>query len=193
MTMDSVTGINPSYVSAASPDGVLLTNEGLMIYLQQRLTGLDSQINVLFDKQKNLQGIREQLDTIQNAAETAQKRAELLPAGGLTELTPEELQNIETALTKIETLDPALGQAMRTKLTENGQILTGDTLFGASEAEASFHYVEGLGKQLESSAQLEMISLQSLMSARQTAIQLSTNLVSALNESTKAVVANVGR
>jgi len=38
-----------------------------------------------------------------------------------------------------------------------------------------------------------MIRLQSIMSARQTAIQLATNLMSALGESTKSIVSNIGR
>ena len=46
--------------------------------------------------------------------------------------------------------------------------------------------------QLDSSAQLEMIQLQQVMSARQTAIQLCTNLVSALGKSSEAIAANIG-
>jgi hypothetical protein len=59
--------------------------------------------------------------------------------------------------------------------------------------EATMKYLEGVTKDIESSAQLDMIRLQSIMSARQTAIQLSTNLVAALGESTKAIVSNIGR
>jgi hypothetical protein len=38
---------------------------------------------------------------------------------------------------------------------------------------------------------MDMIRLQSHMSARQTAIQLSTNLLASMNDSTKAVVSNI--
>jgi hypothetical protein len=40
---------------------------------------------------------------------------------------------------------------------------------------------------------MNMISLQSIMSARQTAVQLATNLISALGESSKAIAANAGK
>jgi hypothetical protein len=40
---------------------------------------------------------------------------------------------------------------------------------------------------------MDMIHLQSLMSARQTAVQLSTNMIAALSDSSKAIATNVGK
>jgi hypothetical protein len=47
-------------------------------------------------------------------------------------------------------------------------------------------------KALESSSQLEMIQLQSLMSARQAAVSMCTNLVSALGKADEAIANNIG-
>ncbi len=67
-----------------------------------------------------------------------------------------------------------------------------DATYKTAEVEATKQYLSLVAKDLESGSQMDMIQLQSLMGARQTAIQLATNLVAALNESAKAVVANIG-
>lgn len=66
-----------------------------------------------------------------------------------------------------------------------------DTSFKTGEVEASKDYLGLVAKDLESGSQMDMIGLQSLMSARQTAIQLATNLLAALNDSAKSVVGNI--
>ena len=60
-----------------------------------------------------------------------------------------------------------------------------------ARVDSTKEYLDATCKDIESSAQMDMINLQSLMGARQTAIQLSTNLVAALAESMKAVVTNI--
>ncbi|MCA9630808.1 MAG: hypothetical protein KC766_24230, partial [Myxococcales bacterium] len=59
------------------------------------------------------------------------------------------------------------------------------------EVQATSTYVNSLVKSLESSAQMEMIQLQSMSSARGTAIQMSTNLIASFSEGTKAIVGNL--
>jgi hypothetical protein len=69
----------------------------------------------------------------------------------------------------------------------------GDDTCSAAEMDVTMKYLDVVVKDSDSGSQLDMIHLQSIMSARQTAIQLSTNLVAALAESTKAIVSNIGR
>ena len=52
--------------------------------------------------------------------------------------------------------------------------------------------VGGLQKDLNAGAELNMINLQSLMSQRQTAIQLTTNLVQSLGDQMNKIAANIG-
>lgn len=66
-----------------------------------------------------------------------------------------------------------------------------DVSFTKSQLDASKDYLNGVSKDLDAASQLDMISLQQSMSARQTAIQLATNLIAALNESAKAIAANI--
>jgi hypothetical protein len=53
--------------------------------------------------------------------------------------------------------------------------------------------LDALVSDINSSAQMDMINLQSLMSNRQTAIQLTTNMLKALNDSEKQIVHNIGK
>jgi hypothetical protein len=53
--------------------------------------------------------------------------------------------------------------------------------------------VKGLQQDISSSAELSMINLQSLMSQRQEAIQLSTNLVQSLGDQCNKIADNVGK
>lgn len=54
-------------------------------------------------------------------------------------------------------------------------------------------YIDALVKDLNSGTQMDMINLQSLMSDRQTAVQLSTNLIQALSHSADAIAHNMGK
>ena len=168
----------PSLLDSANRNA--LTGEGMMMYLSARLSSLDDQINGVFQKQKNIEGVRKALMKIQNE---------------LDKLDDDKgKKNIKAAIEEVKSYDPKLGAQLEKDLSEKGQIMfIADGLHYTAEVGASREYVGNMMKQLESSAQLEMIGLQSTMSARQTAIQLSTNLISALNKGTDAIAANVGR
>jgi hypothetical protein len=187
-----------------------LTPDALFIYMQTRLNDIDKQANVAFTKQQKIGAIHEQLDRITNVVATLDK-----DAGGT--LKHAQVKEVEGALGELDHLDPGLAAKLRESLgwTESKPTHTPTTEEAASlqlpandvglvemvfddvnlSKEATSQATTTLGnitKQLESSAQLEMIQLQSVMSARQTAIQLCTNLVSALGKSTEAIVGNVG-
>ena len=53
--------------------------------------------------------------------------------------------------------------------------------------------LKGLQTEVNQGSELGMITLQSLMSQRQMAIQLTTNLVQSLGEMTNKIAANIGR
>jgi hypothetical protein len=182
-----------------------LTPDALFIYMQTRLDDIDKQANTAFSKQQKIGAIHEQLDRITNAYAKLDK-----DQGGA--LTQADIIEVESALKELEALDPGLAAKVREGLkwdesaqsqrpataeeavlfgVEEGDMITElgvskETLAGAQTT------VGNVTKQLESSAQLEMIQLQSVMSARQTAIQLCTNLVSALGKSNEAIVGNIG-
>jgi len=64
-------------------------------------------------------------------------------------------------------------------------------VYTTQEVKAALDYLDNKAGELESTAQMNMIHLQSLMSARQTAISLATNLIAKLDESAAKVVDNI--
>ena len=214
MTVQSIiptsTVVNPmDFTGNLSPDA-------LMVYLSTRLNGLDDQINTIFNTQQQQQKVQSALAKIQteldrlddksdpntlltmpdladpNASATADPNAP--SAATQTPGTSEVEKNINNDIAEIAQIDPNLAQQMSQKLNEKGFVLfVQDGKYLSNEVTATKDYIQGLSKDIESRSQMNMIQLQSLMSSRQTAVQLSTNLISALGESSKAIAANIGR
>ena len=164
-----------------------LTPDALMTYLSTRLDGLDTQVNTIFNRQQHTQAIQKAITNLR----TALGQMETNDNGGATQ-KPVVVDAVVVALRELTDLDPNLGAAIRDQFNQQGFVFYDDHCT-VEEMKATTQYLDGVVKDIDSSAQLDMIRLQSIMSARQTAIQLSTNLVSALAESTKSIVANIGR
>ncbi len=206
-TITSTSSVAPSSFSDnLDAAAVNLTPEGLMLYLEGRLGDLDGQIDGLFKKQQDANRIREDLNAIQHALQTLESDpANKNPLGNKNEDTNhngqfdrDELSDwerkITDAIADIKEVDPERGAEIETELKKTGYVLDGcNGEYMAYEVKNTVDFLNTVSKELESGAQLEMIKLQSLMSSRQTAIQLSTNLVSALCDSTKSVAGNIGR
>lgn len=197
----AITGYQ-NYLAANSVTSTIppsaLTAEGLMLYLETRLNGLDEQINGIFAKQQKIEALRKQLGNIQAALAGLNDDKSKGMQGTASTFKGIPTADYEVAITNalnaIEAIDPQLGQSMKNDLSQNGQIMFCiDGLYLPGEVTASREYVNNVIKGLESSSQLEMIRMQSLMSARGTAIQLATNLVSAFSKSTESIVGNIGR
>jgi hypothetical protein len=176
-------------VGGMIPEG--LSREGLMIYLQTRLTSLDDQIDRIFEKQRKVEAIRKELNAIQLELDKLKtdpnNPGTLLDAPGFEEA-------IRNRLDAIREIDPKLADALEVELnTEGNALWVQDGKYYSQEIEAGKKTIDNTIKQLEASAQLEMIALQSMMSSRQTAVQLSTNMISALGETTRSIAANVGK
>ncbi|MET0593810.1 MAG: hypothetical protein ABW133_13995, partial [Polyangiaceae bacterium] len=69
----------------------------------------------------------------------------------------------------------------------------GNNITSKEEMGSLINSTKSLQSDLNSNAELDMIHLQSLMSQRQTAIQLTTNILQSLNEQANKIVANIGR
>ncbi len=190
-----------------------LTPEALMMYLSERLGSVDDQINTIMAKQKATENARKHVANIQAiysgkeegeqltpddqvkiieelAAMEDPKLADRLAADlGLTltgaepELSDEQQAVIEAAKGMFGTfLADAPGDT-----AEDGTELDQATLDQAKTV------LDNTLKEFESSASLDMIQLQSLMSARNTAISLATNMMSAVGKGLESIVGNIGR
>jgi len=172
-----------------------LTPEGLMIYLKSRLNGLDSQIDGIFSNQQHNQHVQEALQKLKSIL------AGLDQSKNGTE--PGLVKKINAALAGLADVDADLAKRVGDTLKGEGQILDGaggkganhppDDRYKVSDVKTSAEYLDSVTKELNAGAQLDMIHLQSLMSSRQTAVQLSTNLIQSLGHSADAIAANTGK
>jgi hypothetical protein len=164
-----------------------LTPEGLMIYLKSRLKGLDTKIQEIFDNQKHNQAVQDALQKLQTILAGLNQKDD-------QKTSPNLVADIKAALADLKAVAPDLGAQVADQLGKSGQILDGgDNAYKASDVKASEVYLDDISKELNSGAQLDMIHLQSLMSSRQTAVQLSTNLIQSLGHSADAIAANMGK
>jgi hypothetical protein len=67
-----------------------------------------------------------------------------------------------------------------------------DGTFGSDELKGFSDTLSGINNNLNNSAELGMISIQSLMSQRSTAIQLATNIMQSLDDGTSKIAGNIG-
>lgn len=186
---------NPSSgvgVSGGADESSFLTPDALLAYCQSRMSALDTQIQSTFAGQKKsnadsqaLNGLTEWLNTCTQAGVAGPSSA-----SGCTR------QNLVDALlytinTKGVGTDSKTGKALNELLANaNNGVYDGKN---AEQIKAAItDTVGGLQKDLNAGAELNMINLQSLMSQRQTAIQLTTNLVQSLGDQMNKIAANIG-
>lgn len=193
-TTDGYSGVGGAGIDSIFSGTTGLTAEGLILYLQTRMNSLDEQINAIFSKMQDMEKIRKLVNNMQNELnslndDTSKKDIQgTQHTGGPSgyELT---LFNYIDAIGQI---DPGLADSLRTQMGAEGQILYGtDGRYFTSEVSNSRELLNSVSKQLESSAQLDMIKLQSLTSTRGTVIQMATNTLSTFHDSLKTVAHNI--
>lgn len=194
-------------LSAGVASSGSLTAEALLHYLASRLDSIDTQINTIMAKQRATENARKhagEIMTILNGKEPGDKltkeeqRAinEHLQAIGDPKLANKLAEDLGVPLTKIYVND-ADGKKVCISDEDAPYEFTDHRYKGRKLSETDIEsyktIIENTTKDLESSAQLDMIQLQSLMSARNTAISLATNMMSAVGKGLESIVANVGR
>ncbi len=185
-----------------------LTPDDLVLYLQTRLDGVDDQINIVMEKQKRSESIRKAVQGIQ--AELAKLDPNKEGGGHV------DIDKVAEHLNVLGNIDPEIARQLQKDLigfnddlsSKLGKDGTADfTVKGSSTTDAGQGtgkvnqdqiatmqgVVDNLLSDLESAAQMDMIKLQSLMSTRNTAISLATNMMSAIGKGQESIVGNIGR
>lgn len=186
-----------SQVDLRGPQFGLLTPETLLDFCAMKLRGIDEQVQRAFMKQQDRNKLSAALGDLANVLQSSKTipddasgdgmRAEVsarfdaaIAAAGPNTAVGKDLQAQKDAFTK--TITPS-GEGA----TANGA--------GADENEMK-RFVDTLTRtqaNVNREGELEMIQLQSLMSQRQQAIQMCTNLVSGLGQSSMAIAQNMGK
>lgn len=190
--MISATG--PTNVSTINYTGAL-TPDALMTYCATRLHNLDTEMQTHFQKQQDYRAASAALNDLQGLASSW---ASGNGFKGSTKEGNEAWDKLHADFTEVYShLPPDSKEATAIHALEEDVSNKVMTNLGGKEAltkDEAKNFSDRLGsiiKDLSSSAELDMIGLQSLMSQRQTAIQVCTNLIASLGESQKAIAQKV--
>jgi len=167
-----------------------LTGDSLLMYCQTRLQDLDGDIQSRMGEQKLSLGRRQAIQTAEQVFKTF---------GDKGPQTQAEWDQCEKAITDaVNALPP--GDPGRSMLENFRHDLEHQY---CRDLAPNPHYphdgewkgtIDGLSKlqeDIKSSAEIEMLQLQQLMAQRQTAVQLTTNMMSKLDQGQDAIVKNV--
>ncbi len=206
MTVSNIGPVAPGTINY----GGALTPDALMAYCESRLRGLDDQMHDAFARQETFRTASAALNDVQKTLQDAANGNGFDPNDG--DGPWKVMQGFDTAIKNMppgRDRDELIKQANDFKshckqaddynnpANPSGKkwVYDGPLLGQPNGKQACSDLAEHIGdinKNASSSAELDMISLQSLMSQRQTAVQMCTNMVSALGETSKAIAQKIG-
>jgi hypothetical protein len=216
MSMPVSPGYGGTLVSLPGADAFHLSGETLLTYLQVELGALDDEIAAYLQRQTNALKQKEVLAKVDTALGKYDppknpeqwneiKRDVDAALAELPESDPLRPQ-VNDAMSRIEEryLKKPNPVAAKTRVAPH---LLNKSLVKAAESAAErgvkafqpskdqwkyeLSNVEKLRESLQGNVELGMIQLQQLMSSRQTAVQLATNIMGKLNQSHEAIVRNI--
>ncbi len=210
LTIDGTTSATPSFG--------YLTPDALMTYCQSRLQGIDNQVETAFAQQQAANATQQVLANLESDSALAVPSQALNLATTNNNAFPPTYSDpgavgqlkgayddMAQSLKQLDPGDPAyapLTKAMQQLGSYNtstnpptfvANVNLGTTMSTDAWNSLVTNGVSDISKDLSSNSELSMINLQSLMSQRQEAIQVCTNLVQSMGDSTSQVTANVGK
>jgi hypothetical protein len=183
-----------------------LTPEGLMAYCQSRLKSLDTQMTNIFNEQQGNSTVTQDIDSIAGLLNDAgnvpgQSSSNTNPNIDVTGTYQQIIGGYTQAIADAnQSGNAAIAGQLNTDLTnfENdigytGQPLSGTVSLSSNDVQGLQQNLKNYGNELNSDSEMSMINLQSLMSQRETAVQLTTNLVQSLGQQSQDIAKNIGQ
>ncbi|MFO0674124.1 MAG: hypothetical protein U0235_31670 [Polyangiaceae bacterium] len=205
---------SPSALPPAPPGTTYLTTDALLTYCQVRLASLDQKIDGIFkrqqkaaDDQKALSSLRAAIQScfaggIQPGGRAAHDlirayQAAIVAVGPSSE-TGKALMAAQSEFVHRCDKDGTLAAEMGASDYWSRDLAPDAdhdhvNALGSEDVKAFDTQLKGLEDSLAHGTELDMVSLQSLMSQRQMAIQIATNLVQTMGDMANKVAANIGR
>ncbi len=207
----------PSELEETAQD---LSPDALMAYCQSRLDSIDGQVRTSFDDQQKTASETEQIDGVL-ASIKQNEGGDVTDSKTITQLET-QFQTLILNLKKTDPNSPVLpsltqaynsmlwsgdGGPQKTGSTDptapdfidfekypatNQATTQGDNKIGTDELQKYAEALSDAAANLNSNAELGMVHLQSLMSQRQTAVTLTTNLVQSLGDQENKIADNIG-
>jgi hypothetical protein len=169
-------------------EAVYLSPDALMSYCSTRLRGIDDQVHAAFAKQQQTNADSSVLTQINIS----------VPDHDLDMTNDDDRSVVQGAIDQLAAArdhiqDPTAKQALDAEINELQGDLDGTGKVNIEDFKnATSGAVQKIQQDLNSGAELSMINLQSLMSQRQQAIQVCTNLVQSLGDQVNKIAENVG-
>jgi hypothetical protein len=180
--------LNRIYTAGGDLPPGALTPETLLAYCASKMRGLDGQIQACFAKQQARNAKSAALSKLATAMNTWKVGFEG---------NPKAKADIEAALKEAQTSlagDPALSEQLANltnAFNETAKDQTGHV--DSDEMTGFLSTVQSMQQSINQDGELEMLQMQSMMSQRQQAIQLCTNMIQSLGQSSQAICSNVGK
>jgi hypothetical protein len=172
-------------VTADLPAGYL-TPETLLAYCASKMRGIDKQIQDCFAKQQARNAKAAVLSELQQTLGNYKI--------GFKD-NPRAEEDIKAAFAKAETAlasDPAM--AAELEKTKTAFYATMDDHWASSdEVSGWMTSVQNMQQSLNQDGELEMLQMQSMTSQRKQAIQLCTNMIQSLGQTSQAICSNIGK
>ena len=189
-----------------------LTSDSLMNYCDSQLSSIDGEIDTTMESDNNATQVSQQL---QGVIETLQQNSTGVNNNEQTCATLETaLGNVVNQMQATDPNNPNLGPLTQSynNMVWSGtggnatgpQLIdptgyppvqsgpNGDNTLSSDEMSSYISTLQGASSSLDSSSEMNLVEIQSLMSQRETAIQLTTNLVQSLGDQTNSIVSNIG-
>jgi hypothetical protein len=211
-TIQSVQYGTPAPIDDSDPFSAGLTPDALMAYCQSRLDSINDQVQSSFDMQQKQAADVKRIGAVAEDLKTA-STAEV--KGGEA---CEKLENeLGSAISDLRNSDPGCTALPAMIQTYNNMVWSGtggqtgpqfidaaqyppnyavggqgDEDLGTAELQMYSQNLSDAAANINSNSELQMIQLSSLMSQRQTAITLTTNLVQSLGDQQNKIADNIG-
>jgi len=210
-----VDSIGTDVVDPATTDAAYLTPDALMAYCESRLRSIDGQIQSGMDKQNTNNAEQQLIGELNTTLQGYAANGTTQPGSSANAKNDGQCVQIEQkfdeVIARIRTMDPNSPLISQLEKIHDNIMATGtqvpgmqgfygtpdgavssDGQINAQEIGTFINDLQGVSSSVNSSSELEMIQLQSFMSQRQTAIQLTTNLVQSLGDQLNKIADNIG-
>jgi hypothetical protein len=171
-----------------------LTPESLLFFCQSKLKEMDKAISLKMAGQKNFVALQGEITKIQGDLKSLQKQEGADKDVAFDD--PVARQNLDKELdTAIQHAQESGDTTLAASLIKVKAVLDGggDDKVLIGEIKEMNSMLDGCSASCRSGAEVSMIELQSLVSQRATALQLTTGMMNSINEGTKSIAANIGR
>lgn len=176
-------------------DYVPLTADSLFVFCQTRLQAMDKSIALKMAGQKGLIALQSQIGFIQTSLKAPGKGGGGDTAFNDTDKVKDISDQLDAAIKVAD--DTGNGTTAETlrkvKATLHQGPNGGDNLVSKDELKDMSTMLDNASSDARSGAEVSMIELQSLVSQRATALQLTMGMMNSINEGSKSIAANIGR